>query len=234
MSEQTPKPEDKELTIEDVRNMVPYEKRNTIQPKHVEMLNKMMSDPDEREMYRDRFLFNASVMKEGRYTFTQYMEAIKFVSLKHMGESTVSAYAKVFPDRYARLVAEGKDPQRFAINYTRNSLVKEITDREFVPVHLANHDIFQKAVNGLADMMINGTKEKNRLDAMIAIVNHLKPPEKKDTIINVGVVNNQLNELTVNLSNLAAAQLEAIKSGKVTVKELAESSIYTVEEEDEG
>ena len=64
------------------------------------------SEPDSelRRVFRDNALTYSSVLSTGKHSLAAYINAVKFVSLKLMGDKASTAYSKVFPDRFQNLI----------------------------------------------------------------------------------------------------------------------------------
>ena len=102
-----------------------------------------------------------------------------------------------------------------------------------VPTHVLNADVFQKAINVQADLMLNAKSEKVRTDAANSLLNHLKRPEASKIELNVGLqeggVISELREIT---SKLAAKQRQLIEGGSYSAQEIAHSKL-TIDGESE-
>lgn len=82
------------------------------------------SEPDSelRRVFRDNSLTYTAVLTTGKYSLAAYVNAVKFVSLKLMGDKASTAYSKVFPDRYQHLIDKGASASyiaSFADNYSK-------------------------------------------------------------------------------------------------------------------
>ena len=64
------------------------------------------SEPDSelRRVFRDNALTYSSVLSTGKHSLSAYVNAVKFVSLRLIGDKASTAYSKVFPDRYQNLI----------------------------------------------------------------------------------------------------------------------------------
>jgi phosphopantetheine adenylyltransferase len=157
-----------------------------------------------------------------------YLNAVKFVSYKLVGDSNTIAYAKTFPDRYQRLVDKNtpmKTISSFSTAYNKGDLVHRILERTLVPVHILNMDIHQEAINVQAELMRDAKSETVRQKAAECLITQLKAPETAKIEIDVNYSNDSIDELRETTRALAQQQLKMIKSGAVTAEHIAHSDI---------
>ena len=93
----------KDLTLVQLQASMPKKFRHNVTEDMVKFINATEGD-EFRDIYKENLLGFSDVMQLGRYGMTEYLNAVKFVSYKLLGDSNTIAYAKVFPDRYQRLV----------------------------------------------------------------------------------------------------------------------------------
>ena len=177
----------------------------------------------------DEFLIGfASVIEGGRYKMADYINAVKFVSYKLIGDSNTIAYAKTFPDRYQRLVDKNtpmKTISSFSTAYNKGDLVHRILERTLVPVHILNMDIHQEAINTQADLMRTAKSETVRQKAAECLIMQLKAPEASKIEVDVTYSNSSIDDLRETTRALAQQQLKMIQSGAVTAEHVAHSDI---------
>jgi hypothetical protein len=214
------------LTREEIEHSLPATLKSAATQQLADRVNTIVSDPLVAQQVRDNFISYASVLRDGRFKTTDYLNAVVFVSHKLMGMSNQEAYQKTFPKRYAALKAKGvseKDISAYVAAYSKGKLVNLIYEQTLIPVHVLNQDVYQKAINVQADLMINASSEKVRSDAANSILTHLAKP--KDAVaaaqINVNVnADSGMNELKDLLAEVARKQREAIDSG-VSTRDIA-------------
>lgn len=186
------------------------------------------SDSELRRMFRDNILTYTSVLTTGKYSIAAYVNAVKFVSLKLMGDKTSTAYSKVFPDRYQNLVDRGASASyiaSFADNYGKNGLITKIMEQTMVPTHILNAGVYQEAINTQADLMRNGSSDTVKQKAAESLLNALKAPEVAHVEIGVSYKNDIVDELRSTTKALAKEQMNMILHGRATAKEVAHSDI---------
>ena len=218
-----------QLTKEQFKATLPKAVRGNVSQEVMDKINQVLADPLMGEQLRENLLSYTSVMTNGKFKMEDYLYAVKYVSHKLMGSSNFEAYIKTFPDRYQTLLTNGtqsKDIHSYVSAYNKNKLVNLIFEQTLVPTHVLNADVFQKAINVQADLMMNAKSEKVRCDAANSLLNHLKRPEASKIELNVGIqeggVISELRELT---TRLAAKQRQLIEGGVYTAQEVAHTSL---------
>lgn len=208
------------LTRDQVEQALPATLKSSATQQLTDRINNIVSDPILAEQIRENFVSYTAVLKDGRFKTDDYLSAVTYVSFKLMGLSNQDAYIKTFPTRYQTLVAKGtssKDIAAYVSAYNKGKLVNLILEQCLVPTWVLNQDIYQKAINTQADLMLNANSEKVRSDAADSLLNHLKRPETKAINLNLGVNENSgLSELKGMLTQLAEKQREAISAGTPT------------------
>ena len=196
-------------------------------------INQVLSDPELFEFYRENLLSYGRVLQDGRYKLSDYVYAIKYVSHKLMGDSNKAAWAKVFPQRYQALVARGAEDKEIAAHvtaYNKNKLVNAIMEQTLIPSWILNQDLYQKALNTQAELMISAKSEKVRCDAANSLLTHLKMPEVAKVQLDVNVKENSaIDALRQATMELVARQKAAVASGGMTATGVAEMKIIQAE-----
>lgn len=216
------------LTREEIAQALPANLKSAATDQFTSMINNIALDPEVAEQVRNNFLDYSSVLKEGRYTLEAYLSAVTYVSFKMMDLTNHEAYAKTFPARYQRLLAQGtssKDIAAYVHSYSKGKLVNAVMERCLIPPWVLNQDIFQKAINHQAYLMLNAESERVQQEAANSLLTHLKKPDSIKPTVNIDIKDTSgLNELKQTLSELAKKQIELIESG-VGPKEIAASPL---------
>lgn len=217
------------LTVEQFKMALPDKLKKNVNQDLIDQVNSVLSDPDMYENYRDNLLSYASVMADGKFSIPEYLNAVKYVSHKLLGCSHIEAYSKTFPDKIARFQAQGTPAKHIAsyvTAYNQSKLVNKIFEQTMVPAYVLNQDLYQKALNVQAALMITAKSEKVRSDAANSLLTHLKVPETTKVELNLGMKEHDsiatLREATLAL---AAAQRTAIQAGASTAQEVAHSRV---------
>lgn len=214
------------LTQDDVKRALPQHLRASVNQSMVDTLNAISVDPIIAENIRDNFIGYSAILKEGKFKTEDYIHAVAYVSYKIMGHTNEDAYARTFPVRYATLLSKGtskKDISAYVSAFHRGKLVNLIMEQSVVPTWLVNQDMFQKALNVQADLMINANSEKVRTDAANSILTHLKKPETKaDFQINLNQTESSgMKEMRDMLGQLAQQQQKLIQQGDMKTIDVA-------------
>lgn len=222
------------LTKEQLAGALPDKRfRKHLTDEVVDLIN---AEPESelRRVYRDNALSYASVLSGGRFSLTAYINAVKFVSLKLLGDKASTAYSKVFPDRYQRLVDEGTSPSQiasFAQNYANSQLITKIFEQTMVPTHILNAHVYQEAINVQADLMHTAKSEMVRQKAAESLITNLGSPAVAKVELEVNYNNDVVEDLRATTKALAQQQLKMIMNGQSSAKEIAHSEILAAKVE---
>lgn len=224
------------LTLDDVKRALPSHLRASATQTMADTLNSISNDPLAAESIRENFVGYSTVLREGKFKTEDYIHAVAYVSFKLMGYNNKDSYARAFPQRYAALVARGtsdKDISAYVSAYHRGKLVNLIMEQSLVPTWVLNQDIHQKAINRLADLMLNANSEKVQAEAAIGLLTHLKKPEPKgDFQISLHTQDTSgMKEMQATLSQLAAQQREMIERGSMKTIDVAASRLVRQDED---
>ncbi len=219
------------LTVEQFKKVAPPAIRSRITQDFVDTVNNLTTDPLFREHFRDNILSFSSVLSQGKYKLQSYIEAVKYVSHKMGGDSNINAWVKTFPDRYQTCIKNKtlpKDIASYVSSYNKNQLVVQVFERSLPPTHLLNADIFQKAINEQASIMMSDASYKVRSDAADSLMKHLRPPETKKLEIDIGISEDKtLQDLRETTKALVEQQKAMLIEGLVSPKDVAHSIVVT-------
>ena len=195
-----------------------------------DVVNVINSEPNSelRRVFRDNTLSFASVLSTGKYSLAAYVNAVKFVSLKLLGDKSSTAYSKVFPDRYQNLVDKGTSPSQiasFADNYGKTGLITKIMEQTMVPTHILNAGVYQEAINVQAELMHTAKSEMVRQKAAESLISNLAAPALAKVELEVNYNNDVVEDLRATTKALAQQQLKMIMNGQSSAKEIAHSEI---------
>lgn len=218
-----------ELSIEEMRGALPPSVRKAVTDESLVKINTTITDPDTHEHFRENLLGFAGVMKEGRFKFDNYVSAVKYVSYKLMAKSNTEAFSLTFPDKMRRFNAQGKTPKdvsSFVSAFHHSKLVTLLLEQSMTPSWIVNQDLYQKALNTQAELMIHASSEKVRTDAANSILTHLKPPETQKLEIDIGVKeDSSIAALRSATQELAEQQRKALAAGQMTAQQAAEQPV---------
>lgn len=208
------------ITRQEIERALPATLKTSVTDALVDTINNIAADPLVAEQIRNNFVSYTMVLKEGKFKTEDYLKAVAYVSYKLMGYSNQDAYIRTFPDRYQALMAKGtssKDIAAYVHAYHKGKLVNLIMEQSLVPTYVLNQDLYQKALNVQAELMLTANSEKVRSDAANSILTHLKQPETSKLKIDMNINESSgLNELKESLKNLAQMQTQLIQDGVET------------------
>ena len=212
------------LTRAEVQRALPDTSKLTVTQQMVDHLNMIGQDPLLLENLRDNFVSYTSVLQDGRYKAEDYVTAVTYCTFKLMGMSNQDAYMHTFPNRHATLVAAGKTKKEisaYVAAYSKGKLVQAILEQAVIPVWLYNQDVYQKAINVQAKLMISAESELVRTQAANSLLTHLAKPKDSVPLINIDMRQSSgMAELQNMLATLAEKQVNLIDQG-MTAKEIA-------------
>lgn len=221
------------LTKAEIIQALPPNFKSAVTDQFVDMVNDITQDQQAAEYIRQNFITYTMVLKEGKFKTEDYLNAVAYVSYKHMGLSNQDAFFKVFPKRHAALVSKGtssKDIAAHVAGYHKGKLVNMIMEKSLVPTWVAYQDVYHKAISVQADLMQNAASEKVRCDAANSILTHLQKPKEAAVAVNIDMRENSgMKELVDTLTQLAGAQRQAITSG-VDVKTISGANLIREKE----
>lgn len=223
----------KELSVDVLRKLLPKRLANNVTEDIAVKLNEHIKDPMVAEQVNDNFLSYLDVLKEGKFSIDEYINAVKFVSYKLADYSNTEAFIATFPNRYKDLINKGTDNivSNYASMYNKTKLVNLIFERTLIPVHIINAPLHQEALNTLAGMIRDdNVKGLVKVKACETILNYTKKPEAVKGELNINVnqssVIDELREVTEKLADKLKENLEL---GNTSLKDIAELDIIDAE-----
>ena len=208
---------------------MPDKVKKSVNQELIDQINQTLSDPDMFETYRDNLLSYTKVMADGRFKVTDYVNAVKYVSHKLMGCTNIEAYIKTFPDKYQRWVNQGissKDIASYVTAYNKSKLVNLIFEQTLIPSYVLNQDLYQKALNVQAELMISAKSEKVRCDAANSLLSHLKMPETQKVELDIGIKeDSSIAALRQATMELVRQQRLMVEAGAMNAQEVAHSKV---------
>lgn len=217
------------LTVDDFRSALPNSTRTLVTQELADKINTCIADPDAMENYRNNLLSYGAVMQTGKFKLTDYLNAVKYVTFKYMGLLNKDAFAATFPDKMNNYATRGFNEHQissYVASYNATKLVSTIFEVAAIPVYVANADVFQKAIQVQADLMVTAKSDKVRSDAADSLMKHLKPPEVSKIELDVKVQeNDSIRDLKDTLARLSGEQAKVIESGAATALEVAHSQV---------
>lgn len=218
------------LTEDEFKLALPEKLKKSVNPGLIAQINATLSQPELFEAYRDNLISYTKVMADGKFKIESYIDAVKYVTHKLMGCTNIEAYMKTFPTRYQNMVNSGvsaKDIASYVSAYNKNKLVNLIYEQTLIPSYVLNQDLYQRALNVQADLMMNAKSEKVRSDAANSILTQLKQPEVKKVELDIGVKTegSALDALRKASEELAMRQQASIRAGTMDAQQAAHQKL---------
>lgn len=225
------------LTVEQFKQALPSQFKASVNQELIDQINTTLADPNLYETYRDNLLSYSHVMRDGKFKMSDYILAVKYCSHKIMGASNIDAFVKTFPDRYQSYLANNtssKDIASYVTAYNKNKLVNLILEQSLIPSWILNQDLYQKAINVQAGLMMDDTvSHKVRSDAANSLLTHLRPPEVQKVELDIGVKKDGvMDDLKNVLTELALKQQQYIAAGITQISDVTQQRLVRVVEHD--
>lgn len=217
------------MTVEQFKAALPDKMKKSVSKEVVAGVINMISDPNLHETFRENLIGYTNVMNDGKHKLESYVNAVKYCTYKVMGKTNIDAYTLTFPDRYADFVSRGvsaKDIASYVTAYNKGKLVSAIMEQSLIPSWILNQDLYQKALNVQAELMVSATSEKVRTDAANSILTHLKMPDKAKVELDVtSEASDAIKALQDSTMALVALQQDRIRAGRATAVDVAEQGL---------
>lgn len=221
-----------QLSMEELRAALPPQFGGNITVATLNNINDTLEKSRIGADVKDHILGFADVLSEGKFKLSAYINAVHYASFKMMGYTNEKAYSKVFAKKHKEMVKAGKSKKHisgFVSSYNRGRLVQLVLAQTLTPNHIFYSDYFHKAVLRQAQLC-NSSNEHIAQKAADSIMARLAPPEDTKVKIDVGVNGIDFVEaMAKSNAEMVNNQLEAIKSGKVTAKEILATRILPKE-----
>lgn len=223
------------LSVDDVISIMPKGMKRYFSEENLAKVNAVIQDSDHAHILRDNIINYSNVFKEHQMTMNAYLNAVQYVTYKMCGLSNTDAWIKTFPESYRKLILSNKTEQispRVSI-YNNSKAVSSIMEQAMIPAWLMNIDAYQEAIQTQVEIMRSAKSEKVRSDAANSLLNHLKAPEKAKMQLDITVnQKNFVGELREVVKELVDVQESGIKSGNVSVIDIAEYKVIKGDEDE--
>lgn len=221
------------LTLDQFQQVLPPQAKKGMNSQVLANLNQTianLADPIFAEQYRDNLLGFASVMRDGKFKMESYVDAVRYVSYKMLGDTNIAAYTKTFPQRYQHFIntnTSQKDIASYVSAYNKNKLVNLVWEQSSIPFHVYNQDVRQRALEVQVDLMLTAKSEKVRSDAANSVLTHLKGPEKTQIELDIGVTENtsSIDSLRASVQALTNITRQNMEEGKMSARDAAHSKL---------
>jgi hypothetical protein len=217
------------MTVDQFKAALPPAIKQSVNQELIDSVNNALADPESMEIFRDNLLSFTSVLQQGKFKLSSYINAVRYVGYKVMGLSNKDSYIRTFPDKYQKFLNDGvnqKDIASYITAYNKSKLVNLIFEQALIPTHILNAPLFQQAINVQARLMNDdNVSAKVRCDAANSLLTHLKPPEVKKVELDIGLkTDSTIETLQATIRDLAQQQQQLIQKG-VPVQTIAHSQL---------
>jgi len=217
--------------------IVPKRFKSMITDELIDELNNVIKDKEIAELYRENLLKYSSLLRTNGCRLDSYLNAIKFVTYKSIGDNNLQAYIKTFPDRYKQMMDDGKaDNYINAIvsAYVKGEMVQNIIAKTMIPMHVLGRDLHIEALEHSANMMYNAKSEMVKQKAAETVLKYTQAPEESKVEIDLSVKDqkNIVDRYEEALKFAAEKQLEMINKG-FDAKDVANIKLIDVKEVEE-
>lgn len=226
-------------TLEEVKSIVPKNKKNLITDDIVDLLNNELKDQDSIEEFKENFITYIKVLNgDSKYKIKDYIKAIKFITLRMLNHTILDSWKYTFPDRYDRLIKSGKTEEEirpYSSVYSKNDLVVQLLKQTIIPTYILNAPLHQEAINISMNIARNSNvNAMARVQAARTVLEYTKQPEVQSIQLDVGLKDiDEIAELNKTNRLLAELQLKNLEKGNLSLKEIAESKIIDLEPTEE-
>lgn len=238
-----------------VQGLVRKQWRSYIDDEFIDRLNNLGGESKVlSKIYKDNFFSWLKAVSGDdwdcrKYGIEDYVNAVKFVSLRLLGNTILDSYKEVFPDRVMLVEKEyeedgdsSKLKERLnwlASAYSKGKLVVKILQLTLVPSYIINAPLYDEALQKLADMIRNDeVRGMAKVKACEAILEATKQPEVIEQNVNVnvggGMIRNEaMDELREVTEKLATTLKMEMEKGKHKLQEVADIELVKKAEEGE-
>lgn len=218
-----------EITLPELAQAVPSHIKAKVDQSLVDHINGLVADPELAEMYRENLITYTNVLEKGKFKINAYIDAVRYVSFKCLGENNLKAYIQTFPDKYAAWKASGVSEDtinKYVYSYNWGKLVQLIWQQAMTPFLLLNQAARQRALN--VQLQLAETSKSDTVKTMAAnsILTHLKPPEENNHELEITITESSaLTDLKDVVARMAKTQHEQLVRGTHTAKDVAHQSV---------
>jgi hypothetical protein len=179
------------ISKEVLQRLVP--KNISITDDVVNTINNVIENEEEARYFRENIITYIGILKDPKVngiSFKTYLNAVKFVTYKMLGDSNIDAYIKVFPDRYERMVKQGKSNKyihAIVSTYANGTTVMKIIERTIIPPSVSHRDLFYRTIEHLSELAFNANSEAVQEKACKTLIETLKPNEESKIEIDMNI-----------------------------------------------
>ena len=230
------------MNLEELKTLMPAKKQKFMNQELVDMINDAEHRGDFEGEFEKKVVSYSSILTQGRYKTSDYINAVEFVTYYLSGDEQAEAYVKTFPEKVKRRVLEGKSSYATGAPsmYYSGQLVQAIMAQAQMNVRMRHYNKIDFAVETLFELATSRTaSDRIRMESADKLLTQLKEPEESKVELEMTVKKDESGQaLEKKLIEVATMQQEAFKNGanlmdlqKIEFKEGEEEDVIDVEAE---
>ena len=248
------------MSKEQLMAVLPKGSRAKVTDKVLELLNSVEDDGIDQGYMREKVMSFADVLKDGKYSIEEYLNAIKYNIAVANGMSNKNAYIMVFPERAAEIERKSKirakeieqglakspiDIDNYVSMYNKGDLVVEIKARMMLDIAIMNQPVNAEALQvkinlmrGIAAPAPDGTRQRVtplvQLQAAEAVFKATEMPKDNTIQLKVGYDEQALEiqkGISEQLRAMAEAQMANFKKDRNSLGEIQKLNVQYEEAE---
>ena len=217
------------ITKEKLKRFLPKGTSHEVTNNIINMINALENDTGIMQEYmEEKVLANINVLKEVKVSLEEYVDAVKYCSLKR-NLSNKKAWEIVFPEKMARLLKMQKEKGEDVVNidshvsnYNSNKIVVKLDTMMALPPSIEYAPAFKEAMDRTIGVMRGiGAKPTDRVSVHVqhlaakTILEIAKVPEEESIELKIGMtddakrVQNGLMEQLARVADIQVAKYEA-------------------------
>ena len=113
-----------ELAKDEFMSVLPPDMQKHVNKEVRDNVNKLLTDVDYAEQYRENLLSYTTVLTKGKFKLSGYIKAVKYVSLCLQGHSSNDAFSITFPEKIDKWDKDNVDSStvsKYCLLYTSPS-----------------------------------------------------------------------------------------------------------------
>jgi len=224
------------IDLETLKTLVPRSVYSNINQNIVDTINNVSTDIDYAREYRRNIITFIQVLKEGKYSFEEYINAVKYCTYKILGDKNIEAYSKAFPDRYQEMIKKGlnrEDIHSRVGSYNKGKLVCSIMEKMIIPVEILYRDFFDDAAVKLHELMYTARSEMVQYQSAKSIIENFKPTKEKIEIDMTIKESEDVSKKYDQALEFAAKKMQQMISKGMNVKDVTNIKLTKKEELEE-
>jgi len=221
-----------------LQRMLPKGTHHTVTDEIIDLIHNMEKDTGLFQEYMEESLLsNLPVLKSVRVSLLDYVNAIKYCNLKK-SMTNEKAWEIVFPDKYKKLLEEGKQVSNHVAMYNSSKIVTKIDAQMMVDIKIQYAPILHKALMKQVRLMDDPDVSFHVQHlASKTLIETLKPNEEQQVSLKIGQsdeMKESQEKMFSELKRVAEQQQALLRAGhKIEDIQKLNLTIDVLEEEEE-